>query len=264
MADDLLTEVRDRVCYITLNMPETKNAVTPRFMTRLAAAVRETREMDDVRCVVIGGTPGSFCSGARLTPDDDKEFGAADLEYRLKKGYHPAFQEIWNLRKPVVAAVDGPAVGVGGGLALVCDIRVGTARARYGEVFPRIGLMSDGGGTYLLPRLVGLAKATELMYLGDIIDADDMHTLGLLNHVWPVEEFPERVHELAVRLASGPPLVYARLKETIHANMDATFLDALDREAEHQGYLGKSKDFMIGVAAWAAKEKPEFTGEPPE
>ncbi|MCA9773303.1 MAG: enoyl-CoA hydratase/isomerase family protein [Myxococcales bacterium] len=261
MSQDLLTEVRDRVLYVTINMPETKNAVTPGYMLRLAEVFAGARAMDEARAVVLTGAPGCFCAGAKLTPDANAKFADASLEIRLKEGYHVALKAIWNCPKPVIAAIDGPAVGIGGALALVCDLRLGSDRARYGEVFRRIGLMSDGGGTFLLPRLVGLGRALELMWLGDIIDARTMLEFGLLNRLWSVDEFRERVHDFAVKIAGGPPLAYARMKEAVHRNADTTLDHALNLEAEYQGILGDSKDFMEGVAAWLQKRPAEFKGE---
>lgn len=266
MADDILTEVRDGVYYVTLNRPQVKNAVRPEHLKRIGEAVEAAREMDDVRCVVLGGAPGCFCAGAELTAqaasEQDPEFKGKPTEYKLKFGYHRAFHAIWELEKPVVAAMDGPAVGVGGGLALVCDLRLGSPRARYGEVFRKIGLMPDGGGTFFLPRLVGFAKTYELVYTGEIVDAEEMLRLGLLNKLYGLDEFPERVHAFARAIAEGPPVAFKYAKRAMRENLFADMKQALDREAEYQDICIQTPDFFEGVAARFEKRAPKFTGEP--
>ena len=159
--------------------------------------------------------------------------------------------------KPVVAVLDGPAVGFGCDLALACDLRLGTARASFAELFVKRGLMPDGGGTYTLPRLVGVGKALELMLLGDNVNAEEALRLGILNHLLPEVD---AAWEILHRLAKGPPLVLSAIKRSVYAALDSTLDAALDVECEEQMKLLRSADCAEGITAFFMKRPPEFTG----
>jgi enoyl-CoA hydratase/carnithine racemase len=165
------------------------------------------------------------------------------------------------VEKPVVALVDGAAVGYGADLAFACDVRIGTERSRFGEVFVKRGLMPDGGGTWTLPRLVGVGKALELMFTGEIIDADEALRLGILNKILPSAEAEAQVRSFAQRLAAGPPLVMSWIKRAVYAAQSSDLDAALENEVKGQMQLLRSKDFFEGMAAFFQKRDPSFSGE---
>ena len=182
-------------------------------------------------------------------------------EARIRSNFHGVIRNIVGCPKPVFALIDGAAAGFGCDLALACDLRIGTPRARLGEVFVKRGLMPEGGSTFLLPRIVGLGRALELFFTGDVIDAKRALEIGLANHVYPTAELEQRVTELADRFAAGPPLAYEALKDTVYDNLDESSLArALDREADGQMRLLGSKDFTEGVTAFLQKREPKFQG----
>jgi enoyl-CoA hydratase/carnithine racemase len=175
--------------------------------------------------------------------------------------YHGIIRAIVSAPKPVIAKVEGPAVGFGCDLALACDIRLMANDAYLEERFVKIGLMPDGGGTFWLPRLIGLGRAMELMLTGDRVTADRALALGLTNHVHPAAALEEETMKLAQRLAKGPPLAYAAIKRAVRASLGSTIDEALDREKEDQVKLLQSSDCMEGVMAWMQKRDPSFEGK---
>src|SRR5690349_6168452 len=207
MADGEL-QIRDReaVRWIVLNRPGSKNGLTVELNQAIIAALESAAGEAAVRCVVLTGAGGSFSSGLDLK-QAAAEGAGGDLEARMDKFFHGMIRAVRRLEKPVVALVDGPAVGFGCDLALACDVRLGTPRTRFGEIFVHRGLMPDGGGTYHLPRLVGLAKALELMMLGEVVEADESLRLGLVSKLVPVERAEEEAQAFAARLAAGAPRV---------------------------------------------------------
>src|SRR5262249_41049764 len=251
---------QERVRWIVLERPESKNGLTFETNQRIIAAVREAAERRDLRVVVLFGAGGTFCSGADLK-SALQEGRPTDLEARVRDYFHGMIRALQACPKPIVALVDGAAVGYGCDLALACDVRLGTERTRMGEVFVRRGLMPDGGGTWFLPRVIGLGKALELMLTGDLVGADEALRLGLLNRIVPSATCERECQAFADRLAAGPPLVHARVKAAVYA-ATATSLDAaLDTELRGQLELLRSKDFLEGLQAFFQKREPEFKGE---
>jgi enoyl-CoA hydratase/carnithine racemase len=258
----LEVRVRDdeRVRWITLDRPASRNGLTIETNRIMLEALEEAAARAELRVVVLSGASGSFSSGLDLKQMLTQGI-PEDLEAQGRKYFLGLIRAIRRLPKPVVALVDGAAAGYGCDLALACDLRVGTERARFGEVFVRRGLMPDGGGTYLLPRLVGLGKAMELLLLGDVVDADEALRLGLLNRIVPSAEAEAACQALAVRLAKGPPLVHARVKAAVNAGLTSDLDTALDNELAGQLQLLRSRDFVEGVGAFLGKREPEFKGE---
>ncbi|HXU72192.1 MAG TPA: enoyl-CoA hydratase [Polyangia bacterium] len=250
------------VCWIALNRPESKNGLTDAVNASIIEALDGAAADKAIRCVVITGKNGNFCSGLDLKAMAAGAMGGMDnVEEHMRKYFHGMIRAVRRVEKPVVALVDGAAVGYGCDLALACDLRIGTERTRFGEVFVKRGLMPDGGGTWSLPRLVGVGKALELMFTGDLVGADESHRLGLVTRVIPSAESEQQTWELAKRLAAGPPLVHAWIKRAVYA-AQATDLDAaLENEVRGQMQLLRSKDFFEGIAAFFQKRDPKFTGE---
>src|SRR5262249_55797348 len=231
----------DRVRWIVLDRPESKNGLTVEVNAKLKAAVQEGAERRDVRALVLTGANGNFCSGLDLKAA--MQSGAApNVEKDARDYFHGLIRSIRACPKPVVALVDGAAAGFGCDLALACDIRIGTERTRFGEVFVRRGLMPDGRGTWTLPRLVGVGKALELMFTGDMIDSDESLRLGILNRRVGPAEAEREVHAFARKLAQGAPLVFAKVKAAVYAAAANDLDAALDRELAGQLELLRSKD----------------------
>jgi enoyl-CoA hydratase/carnithine racemase len=184
-----------------------------------------------------------------------------ELRTQMTEAFHGIIRSLRTCGVPTIAAVDGPAVGFGCDLALACDLRIVSERASFGEVFVKRGLMPDGGSTFLLPRIIGLGRALELFYTGDVIDAHEALRIGMVNRVVPSGELDARVAELADRFAKGPPLAYEALKNAVYDALDESSLSrALDREADEQMKLLASQDFGEGVAAFLEKRDPQFRG----
>jgi enoyl-CoA hydratase/carnithine racemase len=245
-----------------LNRPQSKNGLTIEVMDALLAALGAADQDEAVRAVLLTGRGGSFCSGLdlraalALVQNTGGDFRAANEE-RMRNSFHGVIRALQGLGKPVIALVDGAAAGFGCDLALACDLRVGTAAARFGEVFIKRGLMPDGGGTFTLPRIIGLGRALELMFVGDMIESAEALHLGLLNRVVP--GFAEAL-AYAQRIAAGPPLVLRAIKRTVYASLSRPFDEALEAEVSAQMKLLQSADFAEGISAFFAKRPPEFNG----
>jgi 2-(1,2-epoxy-1,2-dihydrophenyl)acetyl-CoA isomerase len=248
------------VRWIALDRPQSKNGLTDEVNAQIIEALEGAQREKNLRCVVITGRGGSFCSGLDLKAAASRG-GLSDLEGHMRKYFHGMIRAVRAVEKPVVALVDGAAVGYGADLAFACDVRIGTERSRFGEVFVKRGLMPDGGGTWTLPRLVGIGKALELMFTGEIIDADEALRLGILNKILPSAEAEAQVREFARRLAAGPPLVMSWIKRAVYAAQSSDLDAALENEVKGQMQLLRSKDFFEGMAAFFQKRDPNFTGE---
>jgi 2-(1,2-epoxy-1,2-dihydrophenyl)acetyl-CoA isomerase len=256
---DVLVVDRGPVRTITLNRPASKNGLTHEIGLQIVGAITGGTS---ARGFVIAGANGAFCSGLDLK--DAMQRGlrpGPELRASMSESFHGVIRALRTCGVPTIAAVDGPAVGFGCDLALACDLRICSDRASFGEVFIKRGLMPDGGSTFLLPKVIGLGRALELFYTGDVIDAQEALRIGLANRIYPVAELEQRVCELADRFAAGPPLAFAALKHAVYDNLDETSLArALDREADGQMKLLASKDFAEGVTAFLQKRDPKFQG----
>lgn len=254
----LLVEREGPVATLIMNRPKTKNALDPELLDALGAGLSEVAADESVRAVVLTGAGDAFCSGADLKGAlGDLEAGA-DLGPRIAK-FHALIRVIVAAPKPFIAAVRGPAVGFGADLALACDLRVLAEDAYIQEKFVAIGLMPDGGGSFWLPRLVGLGRALEFLLLGTRIDAPLALSLGLANRV--ADDERAEAHTLATMLAAGPPLALAAIKAAVRDSANSAIDAALEREKRGQTALLASQDFREGVAAWSTKRAPHFQGK---
>ncbi len=255
----LLCEVVDRVATVTLHRPHTKNALTRELVELLGATLEALAADADVRCILLTGAGGSFCSGADLKAATADLAAQADVAAALEQ-YHRVIRAVVAAPQPVIAVVDGPAVGFGCDLALSCDLRILSDRAYLQEKFVRIGLMPDGGGTLWLARAIGVGRALELLLTGDPIPAARALELGIANHVVPPEALLPEARRLAERLAKGPPLAQAAIKRAVRGALSSGLEAALAAEREGQLACLRSQDFMEGVAAWMQRREPEFRG----
>jgi 2-(1,2-epoxy-1,2-dihydrophenyl)acetyl-CoA isomerase len=245
---------------ITLNRPDALNAWDKQFGYDLLAAVREA-EADDVRAVVITGAGRAFSSGADLKAGfDATPEGHPDVLTTLTERYHPIITGLRTLPKPVIAAVNGPAVGIGCSLALACDLIVARESAYFLLAFVNIGLVPDGGSSLLLPERAGLARATEMAMLGERVPARQALEWGLINRVTPDDGLEGAVDELAARLAAGPTRAYAGIKRQLNAWLFERMGAQLALEAEIQQQSAASGDFQEGVLAFLHKRPAAFEG----
>ena len=254
-------ERRDGELRITLNRPDTMNAWNKQLGADLLAAVREAAADDSVRAVVVTGAGRGFSSGADLRAGfDPTPEGHPDVETVLHEVYHPIITGLRELPKPVLAAVNGPAVGIGCSLALACDMIVARESAYFLLAFVNIGLVPDGGSSLLLPERVGLARATEMAMLGERIGARQALEWGLINRVTSDDTFEATVDELAARLAAGPTRSYAGIKRQFNAWLFTRMAEQLDLEASIQQQSAASGDFLEGVQAFLEKRPAAFSG----
>ncbi len=257
----VLWEQSGAVGRLTLNRPETLNAWTAEFGRELKRVVEGEAAEESVRAVLITGAGRGFSSGADLKagfePADD---GMPDIKRELHDIYHPAIAGIRRLPKPVVAAVNGPAVGIGCSLALACDLVMAAESAFFGLAFVNIGLMPDGGSTAFVPPAVGKARAFQMALLGDRVPAARAVEWGLANWVHPDDRLLEEANALVERLAAGPTRSYASSKRALNRHIYGDLEAQLDLEAELQHALGRTKDFLEGAAAFVEKREPVFTG----
>jgi enoyl-CoA hydratase/carnithine racemase len=255
---DLDYDVADGVGTITLNRPALKNAFTFEMIDQWAEALRAARTDPRVRVVVVTGAGDAFCSGVDLND------ATANSPYALKSSLtdriHRVAFALEDLDKPVIAAVNGVAVGAGMDMALMCDIRLLASSARLSEGYIRVGLVPGDGGCYFLPRLVGMAKALELLWTGDFVDATEALRLGLANPGYPDEEFGASVGAFAARLAQQPPINTAMIKRAAYQSARADLRTALDLISSHMAVVRTTRDSAEALAAFRERRTPSFEG----
>jgi 2-(1,2-epoxy-1,2-dihydrophenyl)acetyl-CoA isomerase len=255
--------VENGVAEITLNRPDRLNAWTTQFGDELREAILTDSADPGVRSVLITGAGRGFSSGADLKEmlEQRADGGEApDVGEMLRKRYHPIIKGIRELPKPVVAAVNGPAVGIGCSLALACDLVWAAESAVFGLAFVNIGLVPDGGSTFLVPVAAGKARALEMALLGDPIPAQRALEWGLVNRVVPDSHLMDEARALAKRLATGPTRSYAQSKRALNNSFLKIMDEQLDLEADIQAEMVTSSDFIEGVTAFVEKRDPRFTG----
>ena len=257
----VVVEQRGPVAWIKFNRPERRNAIGAQTRAELAAALKQAQKDEAVRCLVLTGEGTAFCSGADLR---DFPAGGSPVEHVgriLRDDYMPMILRMRSMPKPIIAAVNGVAAGIGVSFAMAADIRIAIEEAAFVEAFVNIGLIPDGGATWLLPRLVGAGKALEMCMTGLPLAARDAERLGLVNLVVPADQLISTVQSFADRLAAGPPLAIAAAKRAINRSLDSTLEEALEYEANLQQAMAGTADFAEGVAAFIEKRPASFTGK---
>lgn len=262
MPDEAVTlAVAAGAATITLNRPDSLNSWNEQLGRELAAALDQAAGDDAVRAVMITGAGRAFSSGADLSEQRaGVEGGQPDLSARLRELYNPIILSIRELPKPVLAAVNGPAAGIGCSLALACDLIVAAESAFFLLAFVNIGLVPDGGVTATLPARAGAARAAEMAMLGERIPAATALEWGLVNRVVADDELEQKAGFLLARLAAGPTRAYANIKALLNRRLYDDLAAQLDAEAEAQSEQGRTGDFVEGVLAFAEKRPPTFTG----
>ncbi|WP_316770025.1 enoyl-CoA hydratase/isomerase family protein [Streptomyces sasae] len=250
----------NRVALITLNRPESLNAITPDQRERIIHLLGDASADPDVRAVVLTGTGRGFCAGADLRGGATGERVPGDVARTIRLGAQRLVAAVLDCEKPVIAAVNGTAAGLGVHLTLACDLVLAAESARFIEVFVRRGLVPDGGGAHLLPRLVGPHRAKELMFFGDALSAPEAERLGLVNRVVPDEELAKTAREWAERLAAGPTRALALTKQLVNASLDTDRRTAFAAEAAAQEINMTTWDAQEGLRAFMERRSPEFRG----
>jgi 2-(1,2-epoxy-1,2-dihydrophenyl)acetyl-CoA isomerase len=259
---ELLVDDADGVRTFTLNRPEVFNSFTVSLKEAFLDAVLDVAKDESVRAVVITGTGKAFCAGqdlkehiALLEAGDPAPLNTVELHY------NPLIKAIIGMPKPVIAAVNGMAAGAGASIAYACDLRVAAASAKFLMAFANIGLTSDSGAAWTLPRLIGHGRAMEMMMLAQPVDAQDALRIGMVGQVVPDGEALSTAQALARRLAAGPTTAYAMIKKALAVGSGGTLNDALEIEASTQAVAGATDDHREAVAAFVAKRTPNFTGK---
>jgi 2-(1,2-epoxy-1,2-dihydrophenyl)acetyl-CoA isomerase len=260
MGDTILVERTGGVATVTFNRPQKKNAITTGLLDELDAALDAAVRDHAVRVLVLTGAGGDFSSGADLTDRGGPGGGSRTPFLLHMRRLGDAILRIHRFSKPTIAAVDGVAVGMGMNMALACDLVIATDRARFSEIFPRRGMAIDGGGSWILPRLVGLHKAKELAFFGDMVPAADALAMGLVNRVVPAADLAAAVGEWAGRLAAGPTVALSLTKGMLNNSMTVSVDQALEDEARSQHITFSTEDLKEALAAFVDKREPSFTG----
>jgi 2-(1,2-epoxy-1,2-dihydrophenyl)acetyl-CoA isomerase len=256
---ELRLEVTDRVATITLDRPDALNALTVPLKEELLAALRQVGSDQAVRAIVLTGAGRAFCAGQDLR--ERLELDAAPLDVEIRERYNPVILAMRRLEKPIVAAINGIAAGAGASLAFACDLRIAAEGASFLLAFGRVGLIPDSGATWLLPRLVGAAKAAELALIAAPLSARDAERLGLVARVVPLESVVVEAQAVAADLAAMAPQAVALTKRALEASWTAGLEEQLELEAELQGIAGATADHAEGIAAFIEKRPPRFTGK---
>lgn len=272
--NDILYSVEDSVATITLNRPEQFNTFSDDLLKGWVNYLEEARDDDTVNVIVITGSGKAFCAGgdvavmekgegfiAGIALDPDGPTIATQRKDSLMKIVHRVAYTLEGIDKPVICAINGPAMGAGLDMALMCDIRVVSDKAIMGESYVKMGLVPGDGGAYFLPRLVGLPKALEMLWFGDIVKADEALRLGLVTKVFSHGSFDEEVKAYAERLAKGPQLAVRMIKRAVYSSLNTDMRTALDMISSHMAIVSGSADHKEAVNAFFEKRDPNFQGK---
>lgn len=244
---------------LTLNRPDALNSFNVEMKEALLGALKDAARDREVRVVVLTGAGRAFSAGQDLK--ERQAPGAADLGTELRSRYNPIILAMRLLEKPIIGAINGVAAGAGISVALACDIRICADNASFIEVFGRVGLVPDTGSTWFLPRLVGYARAAEMMFSTDPVDAQTAERIGLVNRAVPADSLMGEANALAAKLATSAPLAMGLAKRALNRALESDLEAALEYEAQLQSVAGRSSDHVEGVTAFVEKRPPNFAGE---
>jgi enoyl-CoA hydratase/carnithine racemase len=261
---DLEYRVEDHVATLLLNRPEKKNAFTDDMLKRWRECLVEAQNDDAVRVIVVTGAGDAFCSGGDLGRRTGEASAAPPtvLQRKQRLGHttHRVALTMQEIDKPVIAAVNGAAVGAGMDMALMCDIRVAAKSARFSEGYIRVGLVPGNGGCYFLPRLVGTAQALELLWTGDFVSAEQAEKIGLVNHVYEDATFKEDVYALARKIAGAPPVNVRAIKRTVYQSLTSDLRTSLELISSHMAIVQTTDDYREAINAYKEKRTGKYHG----
>ncbi len=266
---DLIGTIEDGVATLTMNRPERRNALSGAMLSALGAALAECETDPDVAVIVLTGADGAFCAGGDVKGMAERSAGVApasagsDIDSRIhaqRLSQRATAGKLYRIPKPTIASLPGAAAGAGLSLALACDLRIAAENAVLTTAFARVGFSGDYGGTFFLTRLVGSAKARELYFLSERVDAKEALRLGLLNWVVPAERLTAETAKLAHKLAHGPRVAYRYMKENLNRAANGEWDDCLDLEATHHVHSGQTEDHREAARAFVEKREPVFKG----
>ena len=259
MSNTIQLKIKNKIAFITLNRPEVFNSFNREMALALQDSFDACEANDAVRAIVLSGKGKAFCAGQDLKEVTTLEINPG-FKKILEEHYNPIITRIREIKKPVIAAVNGVAAGAGANIALACDIVIADERASFIQAFSLIGLVPDSAGTYFLPRLIGFQKALALAMLGDKIGAKEAEKLGMIYRYVLSEEFEETVNKLAVKLANMPTSALGKIKELFNKSINNSLEEQLAMESKYQIEAAESNDYKEGVAAFIEKRKPNFKG----
>ncbi|MBX9970749.1 MULTISPECIES: enoyl-CoA hydratase/isomerase family protein [Priestia] len=260
MEQTILTSIQNHVQIITLNRPDKKNAFDSQMIEEWVAALEDAEKNDDVHVIVVTGSGNAFCAGGDVggMKQDQKPL---DNKNKLWKNIHRIPLALKKIDKPVIAAINGPAVGAGLDMALMCDIRTMIDESKVSEGYVKVGLVPGDGGAFFLPPIVGEAKAFELLWTGNFISSKEALSLGMVNHVYTKEEFMKKTMDLAEQIASGPQIAIRMTKRAVRYSRTMELEPALDLISSHYAIIKETEDHKEGVTAFKEKRKAKFTGK---
>jgi enoyl-CoA hydratase/carnithine racemase len=257
---DLLYQAEGNVASITLNRPEAKNAFSSTMIGLWRESLERARADSSVRVVILTGNGNTFCSGGNIRDMAEGKLKSWDMKNFLWEGVHRIVLAMEDLDKPVIAAMNGAAMGAGLDMALMCDMRLCSDRARLGESYILMGLVPGDGGAFFLPRLVGVAKAMELLLTGEAIDPGEALRIGLVNRVVPHESLMDEAMKLARKIAAMPPQAVRMMKRAVYQSLDCTLRTHLDYVSSQLSLLSETEDHLEAARSFLEKRKPLFTG----
>ncbi len=258
----LLYEVKDGVATLTLNRPDRLNALGDTLRDDLQDALTQASDDPEVRVMIVTGAGKGFCSGGDVKAmSERRESGSGrPLMEKVAPGRDRTVLAMRDSPKPIIAAVNGAAAGAGMNLALACDMRLASTAAKFAQAFVRRGLHPDWGGTYFLPRVVGMAKACEMIFTGQIIDAAEALRLGIVSAVHEPERLLPATYALAAKIAAGPPIAIRLARRALYRSQDADLRSSLEFETFAQNICSETDDAREGIRAFVDKREPTFTG----
>lgn len=256
-----LYNVNNHVAIITLNRPKAKNAFSTEMISLWQEYLEEARKNDEIRVIIVTGNGDTFCSGGDIRDMAEGKLKSWDMKRFLWDGVHRIVLTLEDLDKPVIAAINGAAMGAGMDMAIMCDMRVCSDRAKLAESYIMMGLVPGDGGAYFLPRLTGVSKGLELLLTGDVIDPEEALRLGIVNRVVPHENLMEETMKLAAKIAAKPPLAIRMMKRAVYQGQTSTLRAHLDYISSQISLLSETHDHMEAATAFLEKRTPVFTGK---